>query len=138
MSKTKIRRSTDGEYNPRQPCPCGSGKRYKACHGDPGGAQDVIVSRPFTGLAAECQLVALREFVPSATAPLPLTPPAERDVTLATVLPGAAAAIVRPDGAALVGMQVLARSGDLSRDLGRAVTWALTAAPGSVLPRVST
>ena len=124
--------------NPRQACPCGSGKRYKACHGDPGGAQDVIVNRPFVGLAAECQLVALREFVPSATAPLPLAQPAERDVILATVLPTAAAALVRPDGAALVGLQVLARSGDLSRDLGRAVTWALTAEPGSVLPAAST
>jgi Family of unknown function (DUF5926)/SEC-C motif len=124
--------------NPRQPCPCGSGKRYKACHGDPRGAQDVIVSRPFAGLAAECQLVALREFVPSATAPLPLAQPAGRNVMLATVLPTAAAAIVRPDGAALVGLQVLARSGDLSRDLGRALSWALTAAPGSVLPVVST
>ncbi|MGH3964149.1 MAG: DUF5926 family protein [Pseudonocardiaceae bacterium] len=136
-SMTKARRP-DGEHNPRQPCPCGSGKRYKACHGDPGGAQDVIVSRPFAGLAGECQLVALREFVPSATAPLPLAQPPGRDVTLATVLPTAAAAIVRPDGAALVGLQVLTRSGDLSRDLGRAVTWALTAEPGSVLAKVST
>ncbi len=141
MSKrttTKTHQPADGQYNPRQPCPCGSGKRYKACHGDPGGAQDVIVSRPFAGLAAECQLVALREFVPSATAPLPLAQPAGRDVTLATVLPTAAAALVRPDSTALVGLQVLARSGDLSRDLGRAVTWALTAEPGSVLPAVST
>ncbi|MDQ3762236.1 MAG: SEC-C domain-containing protein [Actinomycetota bacterium] len=141
MSKriaTKAHRSTDGQTNPRQACPCGSGKRYKACHGDPGGAQDVIVSRPFAGLAAECQLVALREFVPSATAPLPLAQPAGRDVTLATLLPTAAAALVRSDGAALVGLQALARSGDLSRDLGRAVSWALAAEPGSVLPAVST
>ena len=28
----------EGEVGPRQPCPCGSGKRYKACHGAPGGA----------------------------------------------------------------------------------------------------
>jgi hypothetical protein len=138
VAKTKTRQLAAGEYSPRQPCPCGSGKRYKACHGDPGGVQDVIVSRPFAGLAAECQLVALREFVPSATAPLPLAQPAGRDVTLATVLPTAAAAIVRPDGAALIGLQVLTRSGDLSRDLGRAVTWALTAEPGSVLSKVST
>ena len=124
--------------NPRQACPCGSGKRYKACHGDPRGAQNVIVSRPFAGLAAECQLVALREFVPSATAPLPLAQPAGRNVTLATLLPTAVAAVVRPDGAALVGLQVLARSGDLSRDLGRALSWALTAEPDSVLPVVST
>ncbi len=138
VTKTKTRRPADGQINPRQACPCGSGKRYKACHGEPGGARDVIVRRPFAGLAAECQLIALREFVPSATAPLPLAEPGERDVTLATVLPGAAAAVVRPDGTTLVGLQVLARSGDLSRDLGRAVSWALRAAPGSVLPVVAT
>lgn len=124
--------------HPRQPCPCGSGKRYKACHGEPGGPRDIIVSRPFEGLAAECQLIAFREFVPSATAPLPLAEPGERDVTLATVLPGAAAALVRPDGSALVGAQVLARSGDLSRDLGRAVRWVLTAELGSALQAVDT
>jgi len=138
VTKTKSRRHIDGQTNPRQACPCGSGKRYKACHGAPGGAQDAVVLRPFAGLAAECQLVALREFVPSATAPLPLAQPAERDVTLATVLPTAAAAIVRPDNRALVGLQVLKSSADLSRDLGRAVSWALTAEPGSVLPTVST
>ena len=44
--------------NPRRPCPCGSGKRYKACHG---AGDDVIVTRPFAGLAAECELVAMRE-----------------------------------------------------------------------------
>ena len=138
VTKTKTRRGTDDQINPRQACPCGSGKRYKACHGEPGGARDVIVSRPFDGLAAECQLIALREFVPSATAPLPLVEPGTRDVTLATLLPGAAAALVRLDGMALIGLQVLTRSGDLSRDLGRAVRWALNAAPGSALQAVST
>ncbi|MGQ0778823.1 MAG: DUF5926 family protein [Pseudonocardiales bacterium] len=121
---------------PRQPCPCGSGKRYKACHGAAGGAGDVIVIRPYAGLAAECQLVALREFVPSATAPLPLVSPAEREIVLATVLPTAAAALIRNDGTAFVALQVLTRSGDVSRDLGRAVHWALTAAPGALLPAV--
>lgn len=119
--------------NPRRPCPCGSGKRYKACHGAGGGAEDVIVPRPFEGLAAECQLVALREFVPSATAPLPLAEPDGNGVTLATVLPMAAAALVRVDGSALVGLQVQTRSGDLSRDLARAVRWAQQAEPGDVL-----
>jgi hypothetical protein len=142
VTKTKNRSSTrgpaNGQINPRQACPCGSGKRYKACHGEPGGARDIIVSRPFEGLAAERQLIALREFVPSATAPLPLAKPGDRDVTLASLLPGAAAAVVRPDSTALVAMQVLARSGDLSRDVARAVSWALTAKPGSALPVVST
>lgn len=141
MTKTKNRASTHGsagQINPRQACPCGSGKRYKACHGDPGGTRDVIVSRPFEGLAAERQLIALREFVPSATAPLPLAQPGDRDVTLASLLPGAAAGVVRPDGTALVAMQVLTRSGDLSRDVGRAVRWAQSATPGSVLPVTDT
>ncbi|HEY2762895.1 MAG TPA: DUF5926 family protein [Pseudonocardiaceae bacterium] len=125
-----------GQCRPRQPCPCGSGKRYKACHGAAGGAEDIIVVRPYAGLAAECQLVALREFVPSATAPLPLAEPAGREVTLATVLPTAACAMVRPDGSALVAQQVLTRSGDVSRDLGRAVSWALSASPGQLLTAV--
>ena len=38
----------------------------------------------------------------------------------------------------LVAMQVLARSGDLSRDVARAVSWALAAEPGSALPVVNT
>ncbi|GGM76197.1 hypothetical protein GCM10012275_53700 [Longimycelium tulufanense] len=135
--RTAARRakSSDG-VNPRQPCPCGSGKRYKACHGAAGGAADVIVTRPFEGLAAECELVALREFVPSATAPLPLAKPGDRQVTLATVLPMAAAGLVRADGTALVGLQVQTKSGDISRDAARAVNWALTAEPGDALPVV--
>jgi hypothetical protein len=119
--------------NPRQPCPCGSGKRYKACHGSAGGAVDVPVARPFEGLGGECELIALREFVPSGTAPLTLAAPTERPVSLATVLPMAAAAVVRADGVALVGLQVQIRSSDVSRDLARAIEWALAAEPGQVL-----
>ena len=123
--------------NPRQPCPCGSGKRYKACHG---AGDDVIVLRPFEGLAAECDIVAMREFVPSGYASPTLSAAGQelaaagRTPRLATVLPGAAAALVRPNGDALVGLQVQTRSGDISADLGRALRWALTAEPGEVLP----
>ena len=119
--------------NPRRPCPCGSGKRYKACHG---AGDDVIVIRPFEGLAVEPDLVAMREFLPSAIAPLPLAEPGERPVRIATVLPGASAALVRADGEILLGMQVQTRSGDLSADLGKALRWAQEAEPGSALPVV--
>ena len=89
----KTRRATAANAsageNPRRPCPCGSGKRYKACHGSAGGA---FVIRPFAGLAAERDLVALREFVASATAPLRV---GERTVTLGSLLPMAAPAMVR-------------------------------------------
>jgi hypothetical protein len=93
---------------------------------------ELPVSRPFEGLAAECELIALREFVPSATVRLALAKDG-REITLATVLPMAAAALVRGDDKAFVGLQVQTRSSDLSRDLARAVQWALTAAAGEAL-----
>jgi hypothetical protein len=126
------KKTTDG-INPRQACPCGSGKRYKACHGLSGGPIEVAVARPFEGLAGECELIALREFVPSATAPLTLSVETERTVTLATVLPMAAAGLVRADGSAFIGLQVQTRSSDVSRDLARALRWVLEAKPGDVL-----
>lgn len=127
--------SSDGP-NPRQSCPCGSGKRYKACHGS---GEDVIVLRPFEGLTAECDLVAMREFVPSGIAELTLNANAAklaggRTVQLASVLPGAAAALVRPNGTVWVGMQTQTRTGDISGDIGRALRWALTAEAGEMLP----
>jgi uncharacterized protein DUF5926/SEC-C motif-containing protein len=131
--KTRARASVAAADNPRRPCPCGSGKRYKACHG---AGDDVIVTRPFEGLAAECDLVAMREFLPSALADVPLREPSAAPVRFATVLPGASAALVRPDGEVLIGLQVQTRSGDLSADLARALAWARTAEPGSALPVV--
>jgi hypothetical protein len=132
-------RTVPGEAvdNPRRPCPCGSGRRYKACHGATDAA-DLIVARPFAGLAAETELIALREFVPSATAPLILIdPPADGpSITLGTVLPGAAAALTRSDGSILIGLQVQTHSGDLSRDLASSLEWSLAAEPSSVLPAV--
>lgn len=123
--------------NPRRPCPCGSGRRYKACHGS-ADAADLIVTRPFAGLAAETELIALREFLPAASAPLTLIEPRDdvRSLTLASVLPGAAAALTRSDRSILLGMQVQTHTGDLSRDLAAALEWALDAEPSSVLPVV--
>ena len=48
--------TADVPDNPRRPCPCGSGRRYKACHGA-ADAADMIVTRPFTGLAAETAIL---------------------------------------------------------------------------------
>jgi hypothetical protein len=92
-----------------------------------------MVLRPFEGLAGEVELIALREFVPSATVRLPLAGTPSRAVVLGTVLPMAAAAVVRADGLGLVGMQVQTRSTDLGRDLARAIHWTLAAEPGDVL-----
>ncbi|HEV7979278.1 DUF5926 family protein [Amycolatopsis sp.] len=94
--------------------------------------RDVFVGQPFEGLAAEPELIALREFVPSATAKLSLAN-SDETVTLGTVLPMAAAAFVRSDGERFVGMQVQTRSSDISRDLGRSLRWVLDAKPGDVL-----
>ncbi|SFA83584.1 hypothetical protein SAMN05216266_101734 [Amycolatopsis marina] len=95
--------------------------------------RDVFVGQPFEGLAAEPELIALREFVPSATARLSLKDSPDRTVTLGTVLPMAAAGFVRTDGEIFVGMQVQTRSSDISRDLGRSLLWALEAKEGDVL-----
>ena len=98
----------------------------------------VVINRPYEGLAAECDLVALREFVPSATAQLTLAAPG-RPVLLGTVLPIASAALVRAgsdenaDQLGLVGLQVQHRSDDISRDLGAAVAWSREAAAGESL-----
>ncbi|MFF0541510.1 DUF5926 family protein [Nocardia thailandica] len=95
------------------------------------------VTRPFEGLAAECDLVALREFVPSATATLKLAPgvAAQREVTLATVLPGAVAALVRAGDAEVgfVGTQMQHQGTDPSADLAAAILWTQSAEPGESL-----
>ncbi|HSE10448.1 MAG TPA: DUF5926 family protein [Nocardioidaceae bacterium] len=127
--------TTPGEVGPRQPCPCGSGKRYKACHGSPSGAAQTFVSRPFEGLASECDIIALRELVPAATAPLPLADgvKTDRSVLLCSLLPMAAPALVREDGTIWLALQVQHQFGDPSRDLGAVLEKALEAEPGSMV-----
>ncbi len=120
-----------GAVGPRQPCPCGSGKRYKACHGAPGGATGVYVGRPFEGLAGECDLVAMRELVPAATAPLQVRD-SDRTVQLCTLLPMAAPAMSRDSGEVWLGLQVQHSFGDPSRDLAAVLVKALDAEPGIV------
>ncbi|MBP2404072.1 DUF5926 family protein [Streptomyces syringium] len=119
----------------REPCPCGSGRRYKACHGrEASHAVVELVQRPFEGLPGEADWVALRELVPAATVELKLKgglPEGVPSVTLATVLPMAWPALRRDNGAVLLGLQNDTPSGDLSRDLAATLQRALEAAPGS-------
>ncbi|UYQ63213.1 SEC-C domain-containing protein [Streptomyces peucetius] len=119
----------------REPCPCGSGRRYKACHGRAAShAVTELVQRPFEGLPGECDWVALRELVPAATVALTLKgglPEGVPSVTLATVLPMAWPALRREDGSVLLGLQNDTPSGDLSRDLAGTLQRALTADPGT-------
>ena len=112
--------------NPKAPCPCGSGRRYKHCHGS-GYAPAVI--RSFEGLPGEADWVALRELVPAATAVLRTAD--GRDVTLASVLPGGSPALVRANGEIMLGVQLQNSSDDVSRDLGTALAAALEAPAGA-------
>lgn len=126
----------------REDCPCGSGRRYKACHGrEASHAVQELVHRPFEGLSGEADWVALRELVPAATVPLTLAAGVADEatgdipsVTLATVLPLAWPALRRQDGSILLGLQTQSSSGDLSRDLADALELALTAEPGAPVP----
>ena len=127
----------------REPCPCGSGRKYKSCHGRAVAiaAAGQQVSRPFADLPGEVDWVALREVVPAATATVALAPahrrpangalPALDEVTIATVLPLAWPALRRTDGAVFVGMQTGGGSGDVSRDVAGALLRALETDPGS-------
>jgi hypothetical protein len=98
-------------------------------------AAAAVTARPFEGLAVECDLVALREFVPSALVDLPLTGEG-RKVIGATILPGGVAALVRDEGdeaVAYVGLQLAAPGSDPAAELGAAIAWARTAEPGTSL-----
>ncbi|CAA9371898.1 MAG: SCBAC25E3.11c, unknown, len: 321aa: contains Pfam match to entry PF02810 SEC-C, SEC-C motif [uncultured Nocardioides sp.] len=133
-SRTKARDlvPTEGEVGPRQPCPCGSGKRYKACHGASGGAAPAFVSRPFQGMPDECDVIALRELVPAATAPLTV-PGTDREVRLCTLLPMAAPAMVRDSGAIWLGLQVAHQYGDPARDLGAVLEAAIATEQSGII-----
>ena len=120
---------------PRQPCPCGSGKRYKACHGKRRrGSDQEFIARPFEGLPAETDWIALREIVSSATAPVRLAPPhADRTVLVVTLLPMAVPALVRADGQILLALQTTTSTADPSADMADAVLAALDAEPGTAV-----
>jgi hypothetical protein len=120
---------------PRQPCPCGSGKRYKACHGKRRreGARE-FVTRPFAGLPGEGDWIALREIISAATAPVRLAEShRDRSVLVATLLPMAVPALVRADGQIVLALQTTEASADPSADAARALRAALDAEPGSTI-----
>ncbi|MEU8223756.1 DUF5926 family protein [Kribbella sp. NPDC048915] len=121
------------DVGPREPCPCGSGKRFKQCHGkERAQAADTFVVRPFEGLPSECDLIAFREIVPAGTAQVELTGEhAGTVINLVTLLPMAMPGIVRDDESIWIGLQTHASSGDPSRDVGHAITAALRTEPGN-------
>jgi len=127
--------NSEHDVGPRQPCPCGSGRRYKACHGSPSGPPQLYVGRPFEGLASECDVIAMREIVPAATARLSLANGVggDRAVVLCSLLPMATPALVRNDGTIWLGLQVQHNFGDPSRDLAAVLERALEAEPGSAV-----
>ncbi len=117
----------------RAPCPCGSGKRYKQCHGRVR-PRAAFVPRPFEGVPRETDIVAFREIVPAAT--MEGTTTGGVPVTVATVLPMAWPALRRPDGSVMLGVQTTGGSVDLSHDLGAALAAALAAEPATPITHV--
>jgi hypothetical protein len=89
------------------------------------------VARTFEALQDETEWIAMREILPSASAPLKVVGHEDRDVLLSTVLPMAWPGMVRSDGKVMVALQIVSRSGDPSRDLAQVLLAALDAAPGS-------
>ncbi len=88
-----------------------------------------FVARTFAGLPSEADWVALREFVPSATAVVQLTDGTK--VRFCSLLPGAGAGLVRPDGEIWVGLQVMHNHGDISRDLAHVIELARSTPTGT-------
>ncbi len=91
-----------------------------------------FIARTFEGLPGEADWIALREFVPSATAYVRLK--TGQDVRICSSLPGSGAGIVRPDGEIWVGLQVAHNFGDISRDLAHVVETGLETEPGRPIP----
>lgn len=94
-----------------------------------------FVARTFEGLPSEGDWVAMREFVPSATAVVTLH--GGQKVRVCSLLPGAGAGLVRPDGEIWLGLQVLHNHGDISRDLAHVIEVARDTEPGTPIRMTS-
>lgn len=91
-----------------------------------------FVARTFEGLPGEGDWIALREFVPAATATVTLND--GEQVRVCSLLPGSGAGIRRPDGEIWLGLQVLHNHGDVSRDLAGTIETARETEPGNPVP----
>lgn len=100
-----------------------------------GPAPAPFVARPFEGLPAETEWVALREILPAATADIALAT-GGTDATVCTVLPLAWPALHRNGGEVFVATQSGATSGDPSRDIAAALLLAVGADEGTPVTSV--
>lgn len=96
-----------------------------------------LVRRPFEGLIAEHDLVAMRQLIPSATLDAKIAPEfGGGDAVIATILPMNWAAIKRDNGTVMLGMQASVPGNDTSRGLGAALKQALDSEPGTAVTTV--
>lgn len=103
-----------------------SRRKKVARQGKPFRAPIPPIARPFEGMECEAQLVAMRELIPAATLPATTTSDyGSRAITIVTLLPDAAPAMVRSDGEVLLALQTRSHSGDAGHDLGVALAAAL-------------
>lgn len=84
--------------------------------------------RPFAGFTSECDLIAMQEFVPAATAAVPGT----NKLVIASILPGIAGKVTTA-GTRLVSLQLAVPSNRQGQTLASQIAWAKDAAPGAEL-----
>lgn len=102
---------------------------------DPSQQPAPFVARPFEGLPNETDWVAMREVIPSATAPIKYTVDGqEYEATIASILPMAWPGLRRENGELMIAMQTGATSGDASRDIAAALIGVTQLEDGQPLP----
>ena len=110
------------------------GRRPAAASAKPRKQSIEFVARPFAGLPAEEDLVAMAQIIPAATATVRLTKEyGGKQVQLVTLLPEFVQGLKRSDGEVLVAMQTSMHSGDASRDVAAAVLATLELPEGQAL-----
>ncbi len=125
--------SSRANRGPGQRRPAGPARVQRRERRSDRGERVPFVARPFQGLPGETDWVALREFVPAATATAALRPGLPPlQLRVASVLPMAHPAIRRVDGLVWLGLQTTGggASGDASRELADALERSFQTAPG--------